>query len=114
MSQLESQSKIVLRNTRNEESKEHLQALHDTFTVVLRNFKCFKSSLPQGRELQTPAKHPFSSQFVFQIVARSLIFDTQEVFVNAYEICYGQVSISMFSAVGIALVCYELESFLPQ
>jgi len=32
---------------------------------------------------------------------------------NVYQICYGQVSIAMFSVVGIALLRYELESFLP-
>jgi hypothetical protein len=113
-SQLKNQLRTVLRHPRDEESKERLQAFHYIFTVVLRSFKRFKSSLPQEKELQTFNKHLFSSQFMSEIVSRSLIFDTQEVFMNTYQICYGQVSISMFPAVGIALLRYELESFLSR
>jgi hypothetical protein len=72
---LRSQSRTV-RHPRDNESKDRLQAFHYTSTVVLQSFKRFKSSLPQEKELQTSNKNLFSSQFMSQILTRSLIFDT--------------------------------------
>lgn len=80
--------------------------------MVIRQTKAWKA-LPSPAQSWQRKPAPFSDEILTRIVTTAVNLDSKAMFVDAYHLCSGKVSLPMFRSVGTSLLRYNLESLLP-
>jgi hypothetical protein len=88
------------------------EGLEQICKMVIRQTKAWKA-LPSPAQSWERKPAPFSDEVRMRIVTTVVNLDSKAMFIDAYHLCSGKVSLPMFRSVGTSLLRYNLESLLP-